>query len=589
MNEPGQRNVDAEIFADLKWFVGLFKPIWFPFVWLARLAWPLIVLLAKWGWVVLAWVAVQAFAILRWVFEAVVLASTFFVDSVLAALLLLRRALFGPDLALNLFGNVLTLVVSLGLGLYAYNELQFHYARALIDRIVAVDGIEDFCRESDGLDPASCAASGEEGRRSSDQLIWSLFVEAGIIELTDAETPADLSDSLGGNYAARELESFLKSEEVRTLSTIPLVISLTRKMCINRNTRVPEIGFLARSIAWILAGTYANQPGTGSFFGPTPSVVDLMTAPRQKSLSDEAWSQLLEDLRNDAALRQQTDLRLAPSTTIADAEVISFLTRLSQAQYGKANDNDTGDSDLGYRYGPGASDVCTEAKDAATPREAYLRMQAFSEMAFYLLGRISSNPDVRSATTDLTYWTGYEQLGLIAIGIYAVIVIALRWFGSLATARGARLVDGKPGAPSWGPGLWLRQYVERWLLPRAHENDPGRRAYWKDQLADELESGRWPIRLSVATLPAIGFIGTVRGILGSLSNADQIVWANTVSERADAITVLAANLGLAFATTMIALLMGVAISVLSALETRYEQRTLLTLFRKDTFTDAGPL
>ena len=135
----------------------------------------------------------------------------------------------------------------------------------------------------------------------------------------------------------------------------------------------------------------------------------------------------------------------------------------------------------------------------------------------------------------------------------------------------------------------LRRHATALVHEKATDPDAAVRTYWKDQLADEILSGRWPVRFAIATLPAIGFIGTVRGILLSLANADQIVWARSVVERADAITSLAGNLGLAFATTMIALLFGVVISFLSAIEGRYEERTELVLFRDKEFGSSGEI
>lgn len=73
----------------------------------------------------------------------------------------------------------------------------------------------------------------------------------------------------------------------------------------------------------------------------------------------------------------------------------------------------------------------------------------------------------------------------------------------------------------------------------------------------------------MAILPAIGFIGTVRGIKDSLIGADALVFAATNNERAAAIGALAGDLGLAFATTFIALLMTLVLTILIAIESRF--------------------
>ncbi len=72
----------------------------------------------------------------------------------------------------------------------------------------------------------------------------------------------------------------------------------------------------------------------------------------------------------------------------------------------------------------------------------------------------------------------------------------------------------------------------------------------------------------------MGFVGTVRGILESLSSADAIVWAANRAERAFAIGELSGELGLAFATTLVALLSGIIISWLNDLQTRSEANFL---------------
>jgi len=72
---------------------------------------------------------------------------------------------------------------------------------------------------------------------------------------------------------------------------------------------------------------------------------------------------------------------------------------------------------------------------------------------------------------------------------------------------------------------------------------------------------RWVIRWGARALPAIGFVGTVRGILIALSNADSIVRAASAEGQAAAITAVSATLGLSFATTFIALILGLAFSI----------------------------
>lgn len=78
-----------------------------------------------------------------------------------------------------------------------------------------------------------------------------------------------------------------------------------------------------------------------------------------------------------------------------------------------------------------------------------------------------------------------------------------------------------------------------------------------------LHHSRWVLSWTAKAMPAIGFIGTVRGISSSLREADSIVRAESVASQAAAITAVAGTLGIAFMTTLIALLMGLATSLLN--------------------------
>lgn len=99
---------------------------------------------------------------------------------------------------------------------------------------------------------------------------------------------------------------------------------------------------------------------------------------------------------------------------------------------------------------------------------------------------------------------------------------------------------------------------------------------------DALARGRTLVRWSIATAPALGFIGTVRGILEALARAGDVVWAADRLERADAIGQLAGELGLAFSTTFFALLVGVVLGLISALSRSHEERRIDDLVENAT-------
>lgn len=482
----------------------------------------------------------------------------------LEAMLRMRVLLFERTLALTKRGWWLMCVVSLLLGLVTYASMQWVYQGRLINAIKAVDGIEDFCSETEGLDPATCRGNDPSGRRVSQQLLWALLIEAEVIDATEAETPVELGQALQANRPALAVSCFL-TDSVLTVGgdgksecrpsdveppatksgTLDLVLGVARAMCENASSN-PAPEFQKDRIAHFLGGIY---PGT-------------LSDASGKLSGEPHWTDFFGVL--------QSGLRLAPSSSISDVEIFSELTRLSHAEFALSDEGRQG-----YRFLEG--DRC--AVSTLDPHDEFRRMQAFQKLGAFLLGRVGSNPAVRAATTDLTYWTGPEQLFLIITGYFALVLILLRGLASLATARGAVLARDNIRAATRSERR-LEAFVTNWLKAKATDPDPAVRTYWKDLITDELISGRWPVRFAISTLPAIGFIGTVRGILISLGNADAIVWASTQSDRADAISTLSGSLGLAFATTMIALVIGVFLSLLSALEGRFEERTMLTLFRE---------
>ena len=88
------------------------------------------------------------------------------------------------------------------------------------------------------------------------------------------------------------------------------------------------------------------------------------------------------------------------------------------------------------------------------------------------------------------------------------------------------------------------------------------------------QRSRWVINWAAVTLPAVGFIGTVRGMLLALGNADNIVRATTSASQAAAITDVASNLSLAFTTTLVALLLGLVITLLNYWQIKLEKKYL---------------
>jgi hypothetical protein len=128
---------------------------------------------------------------------------------------------------------------------------------------------------------------------------------------------------------------------------------------------------------------------------------------------------------------------------------------------------------------------------------------------------------------------------------------------SLEEAFLARL---KPeGEQSWR-GLWwtLPAYCFRVVSDRAAL--PADRTQDLVELFDNESAGlfesRGRLRTALGILPALGFLGTVHGIMLALSDIDRIAGSSGV-ELSSAVTDVGGSLGLAFATTVFALTLGI--------------------------------
>jgi hypothetical protein len=81
------------------------------------------------------------------------------------------------------------------------------------------------------------------------------------------------------------------------------------------------------------------------------------------------------------------------------------------------------------------------------------------------------------------------------------------------------------------------------------------------------------------SLVGIGFLGTVRGIMNALSGADVIVLAGNRIQQAAAIGEVASTLGLAFATTLLALAINLVLSLILSLQAAEEVRLVARVER----------
>lgn len=166
---------------------------------------------------------------------------------------------------------------------------------------------------------------------------------------------------------------------------------------------------------------------------------------------------------------------------------------------------------------------------------------------------------------------------MIVNGAYLVLA-SLWWNGPFAALRACREAIGR-----------LLEVCSNELNNTTPSSDVVRHSC--RYLRERDRSSRWIIRWIARALPAVGFIGTVRGISAALSSADSIVRAQTAAEQAAAITAVAGTLGIAFTTTLIALLFGLITSYFDDLQSAQEgdfvrdvEESLVPLLEPSMFT-----
>jgi biopolymer transport protein ExbB/TolQ len=101
-----------------------------------------------------------------------------------------------------------------------------------------------------------------------------------------------------------------------------------------------------------------------------------------------------------------------------------------------------------------------------------------------------------------------------------------------------------------------------------------------ERMLSDMEEARSIVVWGIGALPALGFIGTVRGIMQALGSADKLTQPGaTQIELAAGMSDVTARLSLAFSTTLFALLAGLLIGFLLYLQAKQEKRLLNNIGR----------
>lgn len=503
---------------------------------------------------------------------------------------------------------LLTLAVyaAIFVGDRAYRNLQTHYQAQMLNAVARADVIYDICRQRSDLFWDDCATPSARSELS-DRMVWAMLVSADVIDPLTISVPSMMEEDLqGSDPAAWILAEWLGRSARANQTGVPLLVSVA-SLCVEpggtgRDSNFPNVAGLNGLVSAVLADIYKPLPGGQDWLTPEvfraigrappawltmapaempvgvwPAPADLRAAavsaapPLANSdyigRAGPAWTALIGPNRGDSRLYSidgpddpvvaflgDSIGRRALPDQMGDADILATLFALGGLINAQTNSFRT---DL---TACGQSDALGAGIQALSLEQQEALIANFEKLGLYLAGQIRISPEVKRARFWVSIYTGHEQRLILIVAAFGGIVILSRL--AVLTLSNLRSAFGKPHGA-------LNPF-EALPVSRKH----------RDNEFDRLASSRWPIRIAVAILPAIGFIGTVRGIMLSLSGADAIVWAETVNQRSAAISGLSADLGLAFATTLLALLFGAVLTILVAIEIALGERLLLRRYAR---------
>ncbi len=216
-----------------------------------------------------------------------------------------------------------------------------------------------------------------------------------------------------------------------------------------------------------------------------------------------------------------------------------------------------------------------------------------------LLSEVRADPEVRKAQLWVTVIRGWEQAGMLVLAVFVAWLLRVRYReteGELdrldtiapriarrsagrdveASRRAAAEAVSRETASTSEQSRSLVTYLASMARNYASGGPHTERRADEFRAVCDLEarslfSSGWPIRTALALIPALGFLGTVRGILLALADIDSIVRAGSTFDQAAAVSQIGTSLGLAFATTAVALVLGLLFRVISDYQTAREE------------------
>ena len=508
--------------------------------------------------------------------------------------------LFGSSFEVRGLFVFMLSVVSLCVAALVYWSAQSKMQDDLVTAYRKADVVSAFCDNHVAFDREACG--------KTDKMSWSqvhaLLVESGVINMSEFETAFELDEAMT-KFEPRQGETAgIASEDefgweyyelVEALrqtggveSALQIIYRLSGEQCVSRQTGItPEDR--AKQFTDDLAFLLADAVG-----GPELLISSRRCERARKRLillgSREDHSSAPE---KPSTIRDPgqglSGFRFSTARCVSDKQILTALGIKSTAvlsssvEFAQVREQDGEQLTVAVPIGYDLSNRCTDAGELETGEVhegdpdlsisttlKQKRHEAFTEVQQYLLGLTHALPDVREAKKWANAVRGPEHIGILSLGLFVVFTLAIRMVVMRVGVR--RVRNGKKSGC----------LTEQW---RELARDLARGGDAADRRVDAVVRGRTLVRWAVATVPAIGFIGTVRGILNALAQAGDVVWAGDRLGRADAIGQLAGELGLAFSTTLFALVVGVLLGLLMALARGHEGRVLDALVDAvDTFS-----
>ena len=504
-----------------------------------------------------------------------------------------KRFLPGKDLSLGGIPVVSMLSLSLLFGHLTYVQLQKKFQNDLYEATAGVDILGDLCARVPGLVQAHCIGpelsltneENSDAKRSalSDMAIWSLLRDAGILKENDFPDPSFFDRAEEIDRPTALTVNFLRDPSRRSETSYGLILALTSPCGFpaSPDDEREQARATERALAFTFADLQSHRLSAKDVRMAGDGAIEKLAEDRGLRLYEFSPKKLVNIASQTDAFRNLRDLeRLAIPKPWRDEEVLTallasgdtfsldssvtdrtYIALQTGAQPSSVASYEAGRVDADGNFSTTCTALLERARDTELttgipgtgagsrggtsfeidePQELFEALLQREALALYAVGRLRTADSIRDERFWLTLVTGYEQYAMIFLFIFGLFIALFR-IVSLGIAWLERDLWFTTGTPKPGDMIFL------------------------------LRSSRWPIKLIAAILPGIGFIGTVRGIMLSLTGADQIVWATTVNERSAAISALSTDLGLAFATTLIALLLGVILSLLLAVEQRVSE------------------